>query len=59
MSCTHQNTITKKYLGSSDTYEFCLDCLEAFGGEETPTKKALIRCSAQADDLFGVCVESS
>lgn len=51
MKCTHQNAVTKKYVGSSDTYQFCPDCWETFGGEETPQKKKLIEDAARAEEL--------
>ena len=50
MPCAHPKAITKTYVGSTDTYEFCPDCYETFGGEETPAKKALIRAAAMAEE---------
>ncbi len=49
MSCAHPRAVVKKYVGSTDTYNYCPDCLETWGGEETPAKKALIRAAARAD----------
>lgn len=48
--CSHPHAITKKYVGTSDEYQYCPDCWETFGGEETPAKKALIRAAAMADE---------
>lgn len=52
VTCTHPNAVTKKYVGSTETYKFCGDCYETFGGEETPAKKALIRAAAMADECW-------
>jgi hypothetical protein len=49
--CLHPNAVAKKYVGTDETYFFCIDCLATFGGEETEAKKALIRAAATADDL--------
>jgi hypothetical protein len=41
--CDHRNAVTKQYVGGQGSYQFCPDCWETFGGEETPQKKALPR----------------
>jgi hypothetical protein len=48
MSCAHPRAVTKRYLGSPETYEYCPDCLHTWGGEETPAKKALIDAACRA-----------
>jgi len=58
-TCTHPRAITKRYVGSTDTYQTCPDCWEVFGGEETRTKRRLIGAAARAnvtemDEVFGV-----
>ena len=55
--CQHTNAVTKTYVGSTDTYQYCLDCWETFDGEETPAKKALIAVAAEAEERYGVLVE--
>lgn len=50
--CLHPNARTKKYVGSTETYQYCPDCFETFGGEETPAKKELLRAAATADQLW-------
>jgi hypothetical protein len=49
MSCAHQNAVIKRYVGSTETYHYCPDCLETWGGEETVAKKALLADAARAD----------
>lgn len=51
MTCTHDKAVTKRYVGSTETYEFCPECFETFGGEETPRKKALLRDAARAQEM--------
>ena len=51
--CKHKNAVTKTYVGSTETYQFCPDCGETFGGEETPAKKQLIADAAAAEEAFG------
>lgn len=51
--CKHENTVTKPYVGSTETYQFCPDCWETFGGEETPAKKQLIADADAAEEVFG------
>lgn len=48
--CSHPNAVAKKYVGTNESYMFCPDCLETFGGEETPAKRALIEAAAIADE---------
>jgi len=48
MKCTHRRRHEKSYVGSLETYFYCPDCLETWGGEETPAKKALIASAARA-----------
>jgi hypothetical protein len=55
--CKHENARTKRYVGSDQTYQFCPDCWETFGGEESPAKKKLIAEAAKAQELFGSEVE--
>lgn len=48
----------KRYVGSTDTYFFCVECSHTYGGEETPRKKALIAAAARAnvtedDEVYG------
>lgn len=49
MSCIHPKAETKRYVGSTETYQYCPDCMTTFGGEETPAKKALIAAAAAAN----------
>lgn len=49
MPCTHLRAVTKRYIGSEQTYRYCPDCLQTWGGEETAAKRALIRAAAEAD----------
>lgn len=49
MTCKHEKAFTKHYVGSDDTYEYCPQCKETWGGEETPQKKSLIEAVAEAD----------
>lgn len=53
-SCQHPRAVVKRYVGEPEgapnsTYNYCPDCMETWGGEETPAKKALIRAAARAD----------
>ena len=48
-SCQHPKAVTKRYVGSTETYQYCPDCMTTFGGEETPAKKALIAAACHAD----------
>lgn len=57
--CTHPRAVTKTYVGSTDTYEYCPDCMETWGGEETPQKKALIAAAARYDDLRDPSMDDS
>jgi hypothetical protein len=41
--------VVKRYVGSTETYDYCPDCLETWGGEETPAKKALIQAACDAN----------
>ena len=50
-TCSHPHPVTKKYVGSTETYQYCPVCFETWGGEETPAKKKLIAAAALADDL--------
>jgi hypothetical protein len=56
-TCSHPAPVTKTYIGSTTTYQYCPDCLGTFGGEETPAKKALIRIAAIAEERYGILVE--
>jgi hypothetical protein len=47
-TCAHAAAVTKKYVGSSETYRYCPACMTTFGGEETPAKKKLIADAAAA-----------
>jgi len=47
--CIHENAVVKKYVGWTDTYIYCPDCLETWGGEETPRNKAVVTAAAEAD----------
>lgn len=47
--CAHERAVTKRYVGSKQTYQYCPDCMETFGGEETPEKKRLIAAAARAN----------
>jgi hypothetical protein len=49
--CLHSNAVAKKYVGTTETYFFCVDCFATFGGEETEAKKALIKAAATAEEL--------
>lgn len=49
MSCTHKNAVVKRYVGSTETYNYCPDCWETFGGEETKAKKALLAAAVASD----------
>lgn len=40
--CEHLKAVTKRYVGSAETYEYCPECGATWGGEETPAKRALI-----------------
>jgi hypothetical protein len=53
MACKHENAVTKRYVGSEETYQYCPDCWETFGGQETPAKKQLIADAAEAQELYG------
>jgi hypothetical protein len=49
MPCTHPHPVMKRYVGEPfATYVYCPDCMRAWGGEETPAKRALIRAAAGA-----------
>lgn len=50
--CTHPKAQVKRYVGSTDTYNYCPDCMHTWGGEETPAKKALLRAAAMADERW-------
>lgn len=47
--CDCKRAYTKRYVGSTDTYQFCPDCFRLSGGEETPEKRALINDAAYAE----------
>lgn len=47
--CAKTQAVVKTYVGSTDTYNYCPNCLHTWGGEETSAKKALIRAAARAD----------
>lgn len=51
--CKHPKAQTKRYVGSTETYCYCPDCMETWGGEETPAKKALIAAAAEYEDRLG------
>jgi hypothetical protein len=51
--CKHPKAQTKKYVGSQETYCYCPDCMETWGGEETPAKKALIAAAARYEEMLG------
>jgi hypothetical protein len=57
MACKHERALTKRYLGSEETYQFCPDCWETFGGEEGPAKQRMLADAAQAEELLGLEVE--
>lgn len=49
MSCAHPAPQVKRYVGSTETYSYCADCLATWNGEETPRKKAFIGAAARAN----------
>jgi hypothetical protein len=49
MSCEHPKAVTKRYVGSTKSYQYCPDCLSTWGGEETAAKKTLLNDAARAD----------
>lgn len=56
--CKHEKAGVKRYVGSTDTYNFCPSCFHTWGGEETSAKKALIAAAAgapvsEADEVDG------
>lgn len=49
MSCKHPKAVVKTYVGTIEAYNYCPDCFETWGGEETSAKKALMHEAAEAD----------
>jgi hypothetical protein len=47
--CGSLKATVKKYVGSTDTYNYCPACMHTWGGEETPAKKALLRDACRAE----------
>lgn len=45
----HSHRVVKRYVGSTEIYYYCPDCLATYGGEETWSKKALISAACRAD----------
>lgn len=48
--CRHPKAQKKRYVGTTETYWYCPDCMTTWGGEEGPAKRALIAAAAQADE---------
>jgi len=48
--CSHPKAQTKHYVGSSEIYHYCPDCMMTWGGEEGAAKNALIAAAAKAED---------
>jgi len=51
--CQHPKAQEKKYVGSQETYHYCPDCMETWGGEEGPRKRALIAAAARYEEVLG------
>jgi len=52
--CLHPKAQTKKYVGSTETYHYCPDCMTTWGGEEGPRKVALIAAAARYEESLPI-----
>jgi hypothetical protein len=48
VACEHAK-IRKRYVGSTESYEYCPTCTEVSGGEESAKKRVLVDAACAAD----------